>query len=211
MSDQADVRSIDALKEFRVALALFSEDAMAALGGVSMEARRTVQWVHHDRRAYWTEQIKRRRELVAMAKAEVFRRKLAKTADNTPAMSEQKEILRKAEASLKDAEYRITLVKKWETTLQQAVLEYHGTTRRISSLASGDVPRAMALLGRMIEALEAYLNVSSTTGPAPAPVGSIVESVMAEDEADPTPIGESPVESEPHPPTTGPEEGESHG
>ena len=84
MSNQADVRSIDAIRGFRVALALFAEDALAALGAVDMEAKRTVQWVQHDRRAYWQEQIKRRREQVAMAKAEVFRRKLAKTDDYTP-------------------------------------------------------------------------------------------------------------------------------
>ena len=187
MSNQADVQSIDAIKEFRVALALFADDALGALGGVGMEAKRTVQWVQHDRRAYWQEQIKRRREQVAMAKSEVFRRKLAKTDDYTPAMSEQKELLRKAEASLQDAEHRAVLVKKWETALQQAVLEYQGSTRRISNLAGGDVPRAVAVLERMIVALEAYLNVAQTsgTGPAPAPVGSIVEPVMAEDEATP--------------------------
>lgn len=182
MSNQADVRSIQALKDFRVALALFAEDVLAALGGVGMEARRSLQWVQHDRRDYWQEQVKRRREQVAQAQSEVFRRKLAKTADNTPAMSEQKELLRKAEAALKDAEYRVTLVKKWEPALQQAVLEYQATTRRISNLAGGDVPRAMAVLERMIIALEAYLNLTSPSGPTP-PVGSVVEAVMAEDEA----------------------------
>src|SRR4051812_11342199 len=98
MGTQASVRSIDALKDLRTALALFSEDVLSALGAVDMEVRRTVQWVTHDRRAYWQEQVKRRRERVASAQAEVFRRKLAKTADYTPAFSEQKEILRKAQA-----------------------------------------------------------------------------------------------------------------
>jgi hypothetical protein len=187
MSNQADVRSIEALKEFRVALALFAEDALAALGGVDMEVRRTVQWVQHDRRAYWQEQIKRRREQVASAQAEVFRRKLAKTDDYTPAMSEQKELLRKAEASLRDAEYRAGLVKKWEPALQQAALEYHASSQRISGLAGGDVPRAIALLRRMIDALEAYLREAppaSAPRPdagGPGPFGPIMEAVLAED------------------------------
>ena len=94
MSSQADVRSIEALKEFRVALALYAEEALGALGAVKMEARRTVQWVQHDRKTYWTEQIKRRREAVASARSEVVRRRLAKTPEHTPAMSEQKELLR---------------------------------------------------------------------------------------------------------------------
>src|SRR4051794_21683772 len=48
MSNQADVRSIEALEDLRVALGLFADDALAALGGVEMEVRRTIQWLQHD-------------------------------------------------------------------------------------------------------------------------------------------------------------------
>jgi hypothetical protein len=184
MSTQADVHSIDSLKEFRVALALFSEEALSALGSVDMEVRRTIQWLQHDRREYWQQQIKRRREQVAQAKAEVFRRKLAKTSDYTPAMSEQKELLRRAEASLQDAETRAALVKKWEPALQQAALEYRASTRRISNFASGDVPRAAALLDRLIDALEGYLRValpsSSSTVPLPS-LATITDDFLRDD------------------------------
>jgi len=184
MSTQADVHSIDALVDLRVSLALFAEDTLSALGAVDMELRRTVQWLQHDRRAYWQEQIKRRREQVAIARAEVFRRKLATRADYTPAYSEQKELLRKAEASLRDAEIRANLVKKWEPALQQAILEYHGSTRRISDLASGDVPRALIVLERMIEALEAYLRVAPPSGHAVrAALDSIANTMLPEDSA----------------------------
>ena len=79
MSSQAEVHSIDALKDFRTALALYSEDALSALGAVEAEVRRTGQWLQQERPYYWQEQIKRRREQVASAKAEVFRRRLQKT------------------------------------------------------------------------------------------------------------------------------------
>ena len=173
MSGQADVRSIDALKELRTSMALFSEDALGALGAVQMEVRRTLVWLQHDRKPYWQDQIKRRRERVAAAKAEVFRRKLAKTADNHPAMTEQKELLRRAEASLRDAEARAALVKKWEPVLQQAAMEYRASTRRIHSLASGDAPRAVALLERLVDALEAYLRVAVPTGAGATPLPSL--------------------------------------
>ncbi len=183
MGEHAAVRSIEALREFRIALATFAEEALAALGGVDMEVRRTVQWVQLDRKPYWLGQIKRRREQVAMAQAEVFRRKLQKTDDYTPAMTEQKELLRKAEAALREAEHRAGLVKKWEPALQQAALEYRATTRRISALASGEVPRAIAVLGRMVDALEAYLSEAPPTVGEPAgSLGAIVEAVLADDE-----------------------------
>jgi hypothetical protein len=205
MSNQASVHSIEALKDFRAAMALFSEDALGALGAVDMELRRTIQWLQHDRPMYWQDQIKRRREKVAMAQAEVFRRKLAKTADYTPAFSEQKEILRKAEASLQDAEMRATLVKKWEPALQHAIFEYHGSIRRIKDLASADVPRAVHLLGRMIDALEAYLSVAPPSGAGTAPplesiTGPIFDSEEANAAAVPAPDAPESSSETPEPP-----------
>jgi hypothetical protein len=179
MSTQASVHSIEALKDLRASYALFAEDAAAALGAVDMEIRRTILWLQHDRRMFWQEQIKRRREQVALARAEVFRRQLAQKPDYSPPMTEQKELLRRAEASLQDAEKRAALVKKWEPALQQAVLEYRGSTRRISSIATGDVPRALVLLEKMIEALEAYLRVAPPAGARPvSPLERVAESFL---------------------------------
>lgn len=171
MSSQATVQSVDALKAFRGALALYGEDTLAALGAVESEVRRTVLWLEQNRPAYWHEQIKRRREEVSRAKAEVFRRKLQKRPDYTPAMSEQVENLRRAEASLQDAEKRLTLVRKWQPRFQHALLEYHGTVQRLKDLAATDIPNAALLLGRIVESIEAYLAVHppSSTGPGGEP------------------------------------------
>jgi hypothetical protein len=195
LSSQADVRSIEALKEFRATLALYAEEAQGALGAVKMEARRTLQWVQHDRKTHWSEQIKRRREQVASARAEVARRKLAKTPEHTPAFSEQKEILRQAEAGLREAEMKVALLKKWEPALQQAVLELHAGIRRIGDLAGTDVPRASMLLGRLVDALEAYLRVAPPSGVAIVEgpgFASIAAGIMSEAEneaVEPEPAG----------------------
>ena len=164
MSSQAQVHSIEALREFRTALALYGEDVLAALGAADAEIRRTLQWLHQDRPFYWQEQIKRRRERVASARADLFRLKLQKTPEHHPSLSEPKERLRLAEAALHDAEKRLILVRKWQPAFQQAVIEYHGSIQRLKDLAASDVPRAMALLARIVEALEAYLSVQAPPG-----------------------------------------------
>jgi hypothetical protein len=164
MSSQAEVHSIDALKDFRVALALYGEDTLAALGAVEAEVRRTTLWLQQDRPYYWQEQIKRRREQVASARAELFRRQLQKTPEHSPSMIEQKENLRRAQASLDDAEKRLALTRKWQPAFQHAVLEYHGSIQRIKDLAAADVPRATTLLTRLIDALEAYLQLAPPSG-----------------------------------------------
>ncbi len=195
MSSQADVRSIEALKEFRAALALYAEEAGGALGSVKMEARRTLFWLQHDRKTYWTEQVKRRREQVSAARAEVARRRLAKTPEHTPAMSEQKELLRQAEAGLRDAEAKVMLIKKWEPAFQQAVFELHASLRRITDLGATHVPRGSMLLGRLVDALEAYLRESPPTGIGLAgaeALAAVTGPILAEDEAEP--IEESKAE-----------------
>jgi hypothetical protein len=176
MSSQAEVRSIEALKDFRTALVLYGEDTLASLGAVEMELRRTVYWLEQDRPLYWQEQIKKRRELVASARSELFRRQLQKTPEYSPSMVEQKENLRRAEASLQDAEKRLMLVRKWQPLLRQTTLEYHGSIQRIKTLAAGDVPAAVNLLSRIIDALEAYLSVAlPSRAPADPPMTAAAE------------------------------------
>ncbi len=202
MSSQADVRSIEALKEFRAILTLYAEEAQGALGAVKMEARRTLNWLQHDRKTYWNEQIKRRREQVSSARAEVARRKLAKTPEHTPAFSEQKELLRQAEAGLREAEAKVMLIKKWEPALQQAALELHAGIARISHLSGTDVPRAAMLLGKLIDALEAYTRVAPPSGVAilagegfTSIASTLMTEAEAEAEAEPEAV-EAPSEPE---------------
>jgi hypothetical protein len=164
MSSQASVRSIDTLKDLRVALALYSEDTLGAIGSVESEVRRTLRWLQEEQPVFWQNQIKRRREEVSSARAEVFKKNLQKRPDYNPPMSEQKENLRKAEASLQDAEKRLAAVKKWQPLFKHAVLEYHASVQRIKDLSAGDVPRAVNLLSRMIDSLEAYLRVAPPAG-----------------------------------------------
>ncbi len=198
MSSQASVQSIDDLKDMRTALALYGEETLGALGTVDAEVRRTVRWLDEERPVYWQDQIKRRREMVAQARAEVFRKNLQKRPDYTPPMSEQKEALRKAEASLQEAEKRLALVRKWQPRMKQAVLEYHANVQRLKDLAAGDVPQAVILLARIIDALEAYLRVAPPSlsaletspgaapmskAPAPAEFISIATQVLDDDKA----------------------------
>ena len=180
MSNQADVRSIGALEDFRAALAIYAEEALGALASAGMEAKRASHWVGHDRRDYWIDQVKRARERVSSARAEVSRRRMAQSAGSGASFGEQKEILRAAEARLREAESKVILVRKWEPVLAQAVLEMKASTRRIGDLAGGDVPRAIAGLTRMVDALEAYLRESPPDGLALV-LPAIAAQALAED------------------------------
>ena len=74
MAQSAKVLSIQALKDFRVALINFTEEARNALSGVDMELKRMRDWLERDQLSYWQMQVKRRHEAMMMARTELYRR-----------------------------------------------------------------------------------------------------------------------------------------
>ena len=64
MSRSANVLSIQTLKDFKIAMINFAEEARNALSGVEMELRRMRDWLERDQLGYWQAQVKRRNEEV---------------------------------------------------------------------------------------------------------------------------------------------------
>lgn len=161
MADQAKVYSIEALKVFRDQLVEFGDDAKNALVSVDMEARRAADHILRELPMHWKFELKKRTEKLAIAKSELFRRRLAGEGklDDTV----EKEAVRKAEGRVLEAENKLKTIKKWATPLQQAVEQYHGQSRGLDDLVGPQLEQKLALLGRMIDALEAY------TGAGPPP------------------------------------------
>src|SRR5262245_8612426 len=104
MADQAKVYSIDAIKRFRERLAAFGDDARAGLVGTEMEIRRTLDFVLREQPIHWQGQLKRRSQKLADAKAELFRRKLSASSPADVHDAEQRELVRRAEVLVHEAE-----------------------------------------------------------------------------------------------------------
>ncbi len=156
MADSARVTSIDALREFREALATFIEDCRAGLTAVEMENRRVSEWVNHTQKFYWINEVKRRREKMNEIRGELHRKKLSGSGE-----TEAKEQVRIAQARLRTAEEKVEIVKKAAPVLQHAIDEYLGLARPLGDMLTGDLEHAMGLLERMADALDEYLRISS--------------------------------------------------
>ena len=156
MAESANVGSIEAIREFRDALANFIDDARNALTSVDMENRRLNEWVKNTQRLYWINEVKRRREKMNEIRGELHRRKLSGAGD-----TEAKEAVRIATARLRVAEEKVEIVKKAAPILQHAIDEYLGLSRPLGDMLSGELEHCMALLDRMAEALEDYIRVSA--------------------------------------------------
>ena len=86
MADSAKVRSIEALRDFKVALKDFEETAKLALGEAQHEVQRALGWLQNDRVMHWKRELRRRQNRWSDAKSELMRAQIASatsTSDST--------------------------------------------------------------------------------------------------------------------------------
>jgi hypothetical protein len=165
MSRSANVQSIQTLKDFKVAMINFSEDARNALSGVDMDCRRTRDWLQRDQLGYWQMQIKRRTEEVMAARADLHRRKISQQGSDAVSDTEQKEALREATRRLKVAEDKVALIKRLIPQLDHAIAEYHSHSQPLGDHLTGGFERSLAILERMTLALESYVATKAPSAP----------------------------------------------
>jgi hypothetical protein len=194
MSDSANVRSIEAIAAFRVALTNFSEDARNALGATDMEIRRMRDWLQRDQLVYWQGQIKRRNELLSIARTELHRRRLQASNSDAISDTEQKENLRVAQRRLEEAEQKVALIKRLVPVFEHATSEYRSASQPLGDTLTGSLINSLSLLARVVTSLESYLAVAPPSAPVAAPepkktepesVGSTAESTSARAEPEP--------------------------
>jgi hypothetical protein len=171
MADSAKVLSVDALKEFRIALVTFVEEARNALSGVDMELRRTRDWIERDQLSYWQTQVKRRHERMMNARTELFRRQISQQGSEAKSDTEQKEALREAQRKLRNAEEKVEIVKRLIPFFHHAMAEYVSHATPLADHLSGGMERSLATLQRMITSIEEYLAIAPPTAPRPSSPG----------------------------------------
>jgi len=180
MFDKAHVGSIAIIDEFHAALAKFAHDAHQALITLDLEIRRGVDWIRIDRAQHWANEVRRGYEAVARAKDELHRCMTFKSTEHfTPSCIDEKKALQRAQERLRHAEQKVEAVKHWTRQLQHELNEYTGRLTQFHAILDGDVPDAMALLGRMQQSLQRYVTTTAPSGMTPdsiARTDSIVSS-----------------------------------
>ena len=173
MSDGADVRSIDAVRDWYAALASYGEGLAEAMAGVELEIRRAHDWVGEqlDR---WRRAVRACEEDVTRAKAELAQRKYAGFDGREPDCTVQEKNLRLARARLEHAEDQVEKCRQWLARLPKMVDEvYSGPSRRLVNFLEGDLPKGLAELGRRLAALESYAGLRPDYAPAPNTSGVV--------------------------------------
>lgn len=168
MEQSANVRSVEALRLLRSGLFAFEAEARDGVTQLVLEVRRAMDWLEHDRVRYWADQYRRASEGVAQARNELERRQLTYGSEEAPSCYEQKKALEQAKRRLRLCEEKRKQVQHWIRAVQHDLHEFEGQIARLNDLLDTDVPRAAAVLERMLTALEKYVQVSGAVSRPPA-------------------------------------------
>lgn len=178
MSTQADVKSIDTLAFMKAAFASFAHESGQAISECEMQGQRAVDWICVDQAGYWKAEVRRMTELVNKAVKDLeYCKAFKKVGNNQPSCIEEKKALEKAKQRLARAEQKAEAVRRWTPLVQQQFRETCVRLVRFREVVDVDCPRSMALLEKMLKALDAYRQVASPTGDAGGAAGSGGQSV----------------------------------
>ncbi|NQU25392.1 MAG: hypothetical protein HQ567_29250 [Candidatus Nealsonbacteria bacterium] len=182
MAPSANITSIDTVETLATAVKRFQTDAANVLDDLGIQVHRAQEWVQHDRKQYWAREVHRNSERVAEAKINLQRAMTMRRLDNyQPACREEKKELEKARHRLRVSEEKAEAVKRWSRAVDQAVLKYKSGASRLAHWLEADAPKALAVLGRLTLALEAYMAVQS-----PVDVAPLAQALTAALEGDPS-------------------------
>jgi hypothetical protein len=178
MSTQADVKSIDTLAFMKAAFASFAHESGQAISECEIQGQRAVDWICVDQAAFWKAEVRRMTELVNKAVKDLeYCKAFKKVGNNQPSCVEEKKALEKAKQRLARAEQKAEAVRRWTPVVQQQFREACVRLVRFREVVDVDCPRSMALLEKMLKALDAYRQVASPTGDSGAPGGTGGQSV----------------------------------
>ena len=172
MRRAADVRSLDALRTFRVDLAEYQNKLRQAVELLTVEIARGVGWFE-EQMTHWSAEARRASEKLSEARAALSRCLLTKGEGRETSCDDERKVFEQAKARLNFAEQQIRVTKQWYLRVRHETDEFRNRVVRLVALADGDLPRALAALDAALQSLDNYV---ARTSALPRNRGSAVPS-----------------------------------
>lgn len=178
--ERADIRSTQLVDQARASVTGFIEAGRLAVYEIQSDIDRTIQWLRDDRASHWKRAVRRRTEEMNRAKQNLARKQARiSSKDSRVPDSEEKLLLRKAQARLESAVSRQQKTMMWIRKLEQERILLMGYLGPVTLILEGDMPQAAAVLHKIGETLDEYVALSpnelkralvspSAEGPEPA-------------------------------------------
>ena len=169
MSGSANVRSIQAIREFRAGTIQFQEDAQVAMNLIRQQLQRAQQWLEHECPQQWRMEVQRGFARVSEARGRLDACRRRRTGDFKPSCFEEQEAFRREKRRLEIAHQKVEVVRRWAGQYRQEIDEYKGRSGQMDTLLATDIPKLIALLDRIGQTLESYAEMSAAPTETAAP------------------------------------------
>lgn len=187
MSRSAKVTSIDAIREFQNALRRYQEALQDICEAWNLETHKAHDWIEQDRARYWPHAWKHAENRLVAAQNDLQLAKLAAMQNEHKSCIDEQKAVERATARQRQCEEKMRLLKHWRSRMRHETEEFRGKLARLRQYNEVDIPRALAGLDRVLQALEKYTDKFS----ASARPGRLVL-----DTAD-DPVSETPLPADP--------------
>jgi hypothetical protein len=174
MNRAAKITSTDAVRMFKAGLQEYEGQVRDTLAQLTLDLRRALDWVDHDRPHYWTRQCHAASDAMAEARRALERAELSIRPEDKRSCYEQKLAFEQAKRRLHLAEQKLRATRRWRLALHQQADAFLGHLGRLTNYVDTDLPRALATLERLAQALDKYTahGGASAAGPAASGPGS---------------------------------------
>ncbi len=158
----ANVKSIEAIQEFRSKLIVFEQRVADALMSMQEQVFHALDYVERDRPRYWNQKVLDSYDEVAEARVALETAKMRKEiAGHRPSLVEEKTAIREAKARLQKHQEKVEIVKQAAITLRHEADEFMGRMGQLQQLLETDLPKMIGMLASMVDALERYAEVGT--------------------------------------------------
>ena len=168
MSQSAHVTSVDAIRHFAAAVAVFQQEARLCLSSMDTQLRTILFWLERDRPTFWKREIENCMREISSARVRLHQCRMRRLGDFRPSCIEEIKDLEKAKHDMEFAQKQVPIVKRWHGEAAHEANEYHGRASQLIQSIERELPRLMALLAFTIDRLEAYAAVHTPNTAPPA-------------------------------------------
>ena len=159
MSDSANVKSIDAVKQFAAAVIQFREEAKICMTRIEMEIGKVVGWLERDRPGFWKREAEHCDRRHAEARVSLHRCRMRRVGDFRPTCFEEQKMLQHCKQQLEHSRAQLGVIRQWTITSKQEAEEYYGRAAQLVQSLERDLPQLIILLKQSAERLESYNKV----------------------------------------------------
>ena len=160
MSRSARVTSIDALPLLAAALQRFRSEGAGAVDDVASEVRRALEWIHHDRKEYWTTELRRAEDALSQARVQLQQAIAVRSVgDRAPSCVDEKRAVERAKRRAETARRKLQAVHHWSIVLDRAADDFRRSHMQFATWIDIDVSRGVVALNNMSESLVTYISM----------------------------------------------------